>query len=98
MCPDVFNRIQLRCVGWQSQGMDSSFQARQEIGHHSTAVRRQAVPDNEQLAGYDTEQLLQEDHYLRTPHAIGKHFEVQLPPAPGAVVTPCRSRLASALE
>ena len=61
--------------------MDCSFQARQEIRNHSTAVRRQAVPDNEQLAGYDTEQLLQEDHYLGAPHGIGKYFEVQLPPA-----------------
>ena len=42
-------------------------------------MRRQAVPNNEQLAGNDAQQFFEEDHHLGTLNGIGKQLKVQIP-------------------
>src|SRR5882672_8336692 len=66
IAPDVFDRIELRSVGRQALQDDVSVERFDVVLDHTTAMRRQAVPDDQQLAANLLAKCLQEFDELGT--------------------------------
>src|SRR5580658_2670412 len=79
VAPDVFDRIEFRRVGWQSFQDQVSVERFDVVLNHPTAVRRQAIPDDQQLAANLLVKRLQEFDELRTPDCAGVQAEIEVP-------------------
>lgn len=62
--PNVFHGIEFRSVGRQVIHMDAPPLPSDKIAHRSTAMRRQTIPQNQQLGGDMSLEVLQELDYL----------------------------------
>ena len=75
--PNVFHRVQLRCVGRQELRCDVPFGELDEFSHQAATVRRQPVPDDQQRAVDVAEQSFQEVDDLKLADGTGIEPEVE---------------------
>jgi len=76
----VFDRIQFRRIGGKPFDFQPFPVFGHEVFHQLAAMRRQAIPDHQQLAGPLSQQMLQELHDLGTSDGARKQTEVEIPP------------------
>jgi len=79
MTPDVFGRIELRCIGRRLLDLDGAVQCFQVIAHESRAMRRQSVPDDQQRLADLLAEGMQELDDLRALDGAWKQPEVETP-------------------
>jgi hypothetical protein len=79
MTPDVFGRIELRCIGRQLLDLDGAVQCFQVVAHESRAMRGQSVPDDQQRLAELLPESMQELDDLRTLDGPWKQPEVETP-------------------
>ena len=79
--PDIFHRVQLRGVGRKPLDGNPPLLARAEILDQAAAMRRQAIPDDQQFAGNHTQQFVEEDHDVGRFDVFGEHLEIEIPDA-----------------
>jgi len=77
--PHVFDWIQLRGICGQALDEDATSYASQVFANHKTAMSRQPIPDNEQVAGEVTEQMLKKQDHLFAPDGLLEDLEVEVP-------------------
>lgn len=77
--PDVFDRVELRCIGRQTLQMDVAVLLSDVVPNQAATVRGQPVPDNRQPAADVLLEVLQEFDHLRSLDAAGKEPEVEIP-------------------
>src|SRR5215471_8994029 len=76
--PNVFDRIQFRCVAWEVFHPQALALLGDEVAGNLAAVGRQPVPDDQQRSGNVAEQGLQEVDHLRTFHAALVQPEIEV--------------------
>src|SRR5712691_3178521 len=79
--PNVFDGIELRSVCRQPFENDVAGERFDEVLDHAATVRRQTIPDDEQLAVDLVGERLQEFHELGTTDRTGVEAEVEAPEA-----------------
>jgi len=77
--PNVFDRVKLRRVSRQVLHMDLPLLARDKLAYRSTAVHRQSIPDNQQLGGDVSLEVLQELNDLLRLNRSREQSEVEAP-------------------
>ena len=77
--PDILDRIQFRGVGRKIFDLQAPFLVANELLRHSTFVRRQPVPDQEQVAWDIAEQMLEEFDHLFGLDGLLENLEVEVP-------------------
>jgi hypothetical protein len=78
--PDVFHRIELRCIGRQEIDFYSSLRFPHEISDQATAMTTQPVPNHKKVAWNVAHQMRKEFHNLRTANGSRKQPEIESPP------------------
>jgi hypothetical protein len=58
--PDIFHRVEFRRIGRQKLGAQPALLIVDELLGVTAAMRRKAVPDQQQVAGNVTQQVLEE--------------------------------------
>ena len=79
--PEVFDRIQFRCIGGQPFQHQGPFGSGNEVSHHPTLVAGQPVPHHQQRPGNMTPQVLQEFDDLWTLDGSRIQSKVEAPPS-----------------
>src|SRR5882724_7769085 len=79
VAPEVLDRVEFRRVGGQSFQDEVPVERFDVVLDEATAVRRQAVPDDEQLAANLLGQSLQEFDELRAADRTGMQSEIEIP-------------------
>src|SRR5271163_4476162 len=77
MSPNVFGRIQFRCVGGQLLDLNRAVQGFQVLAHQRGAMRGQSVPDHQQRLADLLSEGVQELDDLRPLDGTGKEPEVE---------------------
>ena len=77
--PDVFDRIQFRCIGWQTLQMDVAVLLSDVFPDQSAAVRGQSIPDDCKPAANVLLEVFQKLEHLRGLDAAGEESEVEIP-------------------
>ena len=80
--PEVFDWVQLRCIGRQELQVDATVLAFDIFADQSTAMRLEPIPDNQQLsvAEMPTQRFEEGDDFDR-PHCTLHQFEIDVPEA-----------------
>ena len=78
VAPQVFDRVQLGRVGGQVLGLDVALRVAEELLHQSAAMRRQAIPHDEQRTLHVAHQRLEEVDHLGTADGVGIETEVEV--------------------
>ena len=79
VAPDVFNRIEFWCVRGQSFQDQVAVERFDVVLDEATAMRRQAIPDDQQLAANLLDKSLQEFDELRAADRAGMQPEIEVP-------------------
>ena len=77
--PDVFDRIEFRCIGWQTLQMDAAVLLSDVFPDQSATVRGQTIPDDCQPAANVQLEVFQKLNHLRGLDAAGEKSEVKIP-------------------
>ena len=82
MRPEVFDRVQLGCIGWQVLQVDGTLLALDILAHQPTAMRLEPIPDDQKFSvAQMSPQRFEEGDDLRRPHRALHQFEVDVPEA-----------------
>jgi len=81
VAPDVFDRVEFRRIRGQAFQDQVSGERFDVVFNHSATVRRQAVPDHQQLAANLLDQRLQEFDELWAADRAGMKAEIEVPEA-----------------
>lgn len=79
VAPNVFNRIELRRVGWQKFQFDSAPLAADKLAHQPASMDRKAIPDDRQFAANVALKMFQKFNYLWRLDTAGEKPEVEIP-------------------
>lgn len=77
--PDVFDRIEFRCVGGQTLQMDAAMLLSHVFLYQSAAVRGQSIPNDGQSAANVLLEVFQKLDHLRSLDTAGEESEVEIP-------------------
>jgi len=77
--PDVFDRIEFRCIGGQKLQFDLTTLSGDKLPHQTTAMNWKPIPDDRQFAADMPLKMLQELDDLRSFDAAGEEPEVEIP-------------------
>lgn len=80
MCPEIFDRIEFRCIGWQPFNDDPALGGGQILANLFRSVYGGTIPHDEQFDPPEvTMQCLEEPHHLLALDAAGVDVEVEAP-------------------
>src|SRR6478672_2550663 len=69
MCPEVFDWIQLGCIGWQELQVDGTLLALDILAHQPTAMCLEPIPDDQKFSVVQmSPQRFEEGDDLRRPY------------------------------
>jgi len=77
--PDIFDRIEFRCIGRQPFQMDAVVLLSDVFPDQSAAVRGQSIPDDGEPAANVLLEVFQKFDHLRCLDAAGEESEVEIP-------------------
>jgi hypothetical protein len=77
--PDVFDRIELRCISWQTLQMDAAVLLSDVFPDQSAPVRGQTIPDDREPAANVLLEVFQKLDHLRGLDAASEESEVEIP-------------------
>ena len=79
MSPDVLHRIEFGSGGGEPLSQDVSLQTSDVVTHKLTAMRGQAIPNDQQFARYGALQVSEKQHDVRRLDGFGEEFKVEIP-------------------
>lgn len=79
IAPDVFDRIEFRCIGRQTLQMDAAMLLGDVVPDQAAAVRGQAIPDDRQRSADVLLEMFQKLDHPRSFDAAGEEAEVEIP-------------------
>jgi len=79
IAPDIFDRIEFRCIGWQTLQMDAAVLLLDVIPDQAAAVRGQSIPDHRERPANVLLQVFEELDHLRPLDAAGEESKVEIP-------------------
>ena len=82
MRPEVFDRVELGCIGWQVLQVDGALLALDILAHQPTAMCLEPIPDDQKFSVVQmSPQRFEEGDDLRRPYRALHQFEVDVPEA-----------------
>jgi hypothetical protein len=77
VCPDVLDRVQFRCIGWQILHLQSAFLVADELLSETAPMARKPVPNHQDVALDVTEQVFQKlDNLFGLDGALDLEIEI----------------------